>query len=322
MAKNTPRRKKLMKKYKSFEEFFSSYQKLIREEINKRIKDEDMRYALNGGKLLRPSILMLSFVACNGKNFERAIESAVGIELAHSASLIHDDIMDNDKERRGRPAFHVKKGVGKAILIGHKMINEAFRISLKHGKKNAQIFLDSWNEAVTGQILDIDVTAKIRELIKRKNIGEIIREYFNIINLKTASLFSVACRAGAIEADAPEDLIENMAKYGREVGIAYQLADDLVDMLNGKLDDSIMLAVAKYREHIGKEGADNLTDIFKSIDREFLKNMYIEEIKKHIEKAQSIISSEKRINPDFAKILKEAPVYIVNKMLESVEVVV
>jgi len=312
----------LAEKYKNFEEFFSSYQKLIREEIDKRIKDEDMRYALNGGKLLRPSILMLSFIACNGKNFERAMESAIGIELAHSASLIHDDIMDNDKERRGKPAFHVKKGIGKAILIGHKMINEAFRISLKHGKKNAQIFLDSWNEAVTGQILDIDVTARIKELIKNKNIEEIIREYFNIINLKTASLFSVACRAGAIEADAPEDLIENMAKYGREVGIAYQLADDLVDMLSGKLDDSIMLAVARFKEHVGDADTNDLTDLFKNIDKEFLKSMYIEEIKKHIEKAQSIVSSEKRINPVFAKILKEAPVYIVNKMLESVGVVI
>ncbi|KAA0008350.1 MAG: polyprenyl synthetase family protein [Thermoplasmata archaeon] len=312
----------MAEKYKNFEEFFSSYQKLIREEIDKRIKDEDMRYALNGGKLLRPSILMLSFIACNGKNFERAMESAIGIELAHSASLIHDDIMDNDKERRGKPAFHVKKGIGKAILIGHKMINEAFRISLKHGKKNAQIFLDSWNEAVTGQILDIDVTARIKELIKNKNIEEIIREYFNIINLKTASLFSVACRAGAIEADAPEDLIENMAKYGREVGIAYQLADDLVDMLSGKLDDSIMLAVARFKEHVGDADTNDLTDLFKNIDKEFLKSMYIEEIKKHIEKAQSIVSSEKRINPVFAKILKEAPVYIVNKMLESVGVVI
>ena len=202
------------------------------------------------------------------------------------------------------------------------MINEAFRISLKHGKKNAQIFLDSWNEAVTGQILDIDVTARIKELIKNKNIEEIIREYFNIINLKTASLFSVACRAGAIEADAPEDLIENMAKYGREVGIAYQLADDLVDMLSGKLDDSIMLAVARFKEHVGDADTNDLTDLFKNIDKEFLKSMYIEEIKKHIEKAQSIVSSEKRVNPDFAKILKEAPVYIVNKMLESVGVVI
>lgn len=310
----------MTKKYRSFEEFFSSYQKLIREEINRRIKDEDMKYALDGGKLLRPSILMLSFVACNGKNFKRAMESAIGIELAHSASLIHDDIMDNDTERRGKPAFHVKKGIGKAILTGHKMINEAFRISLRHGKKNAQIFLDSWNEAVTGQILDIDITAKIKEFIKGKNLEEIVKEYFNIINLKTASLFSVACRAGAIEAKAPDDLIENMAKYGREVGIAYQLADDLVDMLNGKLDDSIMLAVARIKGEV-KE-IDDLKDLLKSVDRDLIKNLYVKEIKMHIEKAQKIVSSEKRINPDYVEILKEAPVYIVNKMLESVGVVI
>jgi len=314
--------KKLVERYKNFEEFFSSYQKIIRKEIEKRIKDEDMRYALNGGKLLRPTILMLSFIACNGKNFERAMESAIGIELAHSASLLHDDIMDGDKERRGKPAFHVKKGIGKAILTGHKMINEAFRISLKHGMKNAQIFLDSWSEAVNGQILDIDMAARIKELAKNKNIEEIIRQYFNIINLKTASLFSVACRAGAIEADAPEDLIENMAEYGREVGIAYQLADDLVDMLSGKLDDSIMLAVAKYKEYTGDKDSDDIVDILKNLDKDFLKRMYIEEIKKHIERSQSIVSSEKRINPDFAKILKEAPVYIVNKMLKSVGVVI
>jgi len=136
--------------HQTFVQFFEWVREEVKREIDRRIKDENIKYALEGGKMLRPALLLLSFKACNGseENYYRALESAVGVELAHSASLIHDDIMDNDVERRGKPALHVKTGIGPAILIGHKMISMAFQISLNHGMRDAQIFLDAWNDTL------------------------------------------------------------------------------------------------------------------------------------------------------------------------------
>lgn len=310
-----------------FEEFFKKVQKEIRDRIEQSIKDENIKYALEGGKLLRPVMLILSFKACNGKNYERALESAIGIELAHTASLVHDDIIDDDKRRRGKPALHIKKGLGIAILTGHKMINEAFRIALKHGKKNAFIFLNTWNETLEGELKDISLTSRLLEHIEKGNLRKLINEYFKVIDLKTASLFSAACKAGAIEADAPQKLVDLLAKYGRSVGISYQLADDLVDIINGKFDEGLILPLVKiYGRNkevvkIIRENQDLPLDFL--IEREDdLKWIYLEEIRKHVEGAESLASSEMIEDGPFKDMLVEAPRYVVNKMLEEVGVVV
>lgn len=311
----------MAKIYKNFEVYFKSCQLEVRREIERRIKDKEIREILDGGKLLRPCMLILSFLACRGKNYEKAIESAIGVELAHTASLIHDDIMDNDRIRRGKPAVHVEKGIGKAILLGHKMINEAFRISLRHGINNAFIFLDTWNETLNGQIKDIEMISQLEKIFrKNKDLGKMIREYFDIIDHKTASLFSAACRAGAIEAEAPQDLIEKLAKYGREVGIAYQLADDLVDIMNGKLEEGIVLAVAKIEKD--EKLSDDIRKFIEELDREKLIEIYIAEIKERIEKARDAISSDSRIDKNYKEILYDAPRYIVNEMLKSIGLVI
>ncbi|HEB37641.1 MAG TPA: hypothetical protein ENI14_03155, partial [Thermoplasmatales archaeon] len=266
----------------------------------------------------------LSFKACDGKNYRRALESAVGIELAHSASLVHDDIIDEDNERRGKPSLHVKKGLGVAILTGHRMINEAFRIALKHGKRNAFIFLDTWNETLEGELKDVEITSKLIEYIKRGDLRKLYNEYFKVIDLKTASLFSAACRAGAIEANAPEDLIEILAKYGKEVGISYQLADDLVDIISGKFDEGLVLPLVRLYK--GKESeiakiveGNNKILLNLIINRkEDLKEIYLKEIRRHVKNAERLASSEKIKDSLFKDMLREAPRYIVNKMLENV----
>ncbi|MCD6222467.1 MAG: polyprenyl synthetase family protein [Thermoplasmata archaeon] len=313
----------------TFPEFFEWAQREVSKEIEKRIKDENIKYALEGGKRLRPAMLLLSFKACNGsdENYFKALESAVGVELAHSASLIHDDIMDNDVERRGRPALHVKIGIGPAILIGHKMISMAFQISLNHGMRDAQIFLDAWNDTLVGQLKDIDFTAHLEEIMKGESPEKLIREYFRIIEMKTASLFATACRAGAIEAGADDELIEAMREYGREVGIAYQLADDFVDLMEGKLEEGIILPVIKIYGSVDEEILKKLEEgdllneaIKKHIDG--LKEIYKEEIRKHIERAREIASSEIIPDSEYKELLKEAPQYIVNAMMKNIGVTI
>lgn len=313
-------------KTEGFDEFFKEMQKEIRKEIERSIKDENVRYALHGGKLLRPVMLMLSFKACDGKDHNRALESALGIELAHSASLVHDDITDGDKERRGRPSLYVEKGIGVAIMTGHKMINHAFRIALKHGKKNAKIFLDTWNETLEGELKDIDLSSKLLEHLKEGNVTNLVKDYFDTIKMKTASLFSAACRAGAMEAKAPKELVELLARYGREVGISYQLADDLVDILNGRFDHGLILPMVKlYGKKDGETvnivemGHDSISKIIKERGDD-LKSIYLEEIEKHVLEAIKLASSDLIKESNYKDMLKEVPKYIVNKMLEEVGV--
>lgn len=313
----------------TFTDFFQLAQEEVKKEIEKRVQDEDMRYALAGGKMLRPTMLLLSFRACNGENerYPRALESAVGVELAHSASLIHDDIMDKDVERRGKPALHVKKGIGAAILTGHKMINMAFRISLSHSREDAEIFLDTWNETLVGQLKDIDFTAHLEHIIRGESPENLIREYFRIIRMKTASLFATACRAGAIEAEASDELRMHMKEYGKEVGVAYQLADDFVDLIEGKMEEGIILPIIKVYGKVDDTIIQKIEDgnlIREALKKNgsSLKEIYIGEIRKHVSKAKELASSPLIENSIYKELLKEAPGYIVNAMTKSIKVII
>jgi len=145
--------------------------------------------------------------------------------------------------------------------------------------------------------------------------------------MKTASLFATACRAGAIEAEADDELIEMMREYGREVGIAYQLADDFVDLMEGKLEEGIILPVIKIYGSVDEEILKKLEEgdllneaIKKHIDG--LKEIYKEEIRKHIERAREIASSEIIPDSEYKELLKEAPQYIVNAMMKNIGVTI
>jgi len=290
-----------IEKLLTFQEFVAHVQDEVQREINEKIKDKDIRYALEGGKMLRPVMLILSFRACNGGDdrYDKALESALGIELAHSASLVHDDIMDGDTTRRGKPSLYVKNGIGSAILTGHRMISKAFRISVEHGLENAMIFLDTWDETLIGQTEDIDLNAHLENILNGGNSSELlIKEYFNVIEMKTASLFATACRAGAIEAKAPPEIISLLAEYGRNVGLAYQLADDLVDIAEGRLEEGIIMPLLNvYGKNINKEIIEMLKDGRISIEDELrkrgtnLQDVYKNGIVKYVRKSQEMANS-------------------------------
>ena len=321
-----------IEKLLTFQEFVAHVQDEVQREINEKIKDKDIRYALEGGKMLRPVMLILSFRACNGGDdrYEKALESALGIELAHSASLVHDDIMDGDTTRRGKPSLYVKNGIGSAILTGHRMISKAFRISVEHGLENAMIFLDTWDKTLIGQTEDIDLNAHLENILNGGNSSELlIKEYFNVIEMKTASLFATACRAGAIEAKAPPEIITLMAEYGRNVRHAYQLADDLVDIAEGRLEEGIIMPLLNvYGKNINKEIIEMLKDGRISIEDELrkrgtnLQDVYKNGIVKYVRKAQEMANSPLIPDSIYKPLLHEAPAYITNKMAEKVGVTI
>ena len=298
--------------------------------IESMIDNKKIVKILTAGKRLRPLVAKLSFKVCTGGKetpyqYQRFIESTVAIELAHTASLVHDDIIDKDKERRGKPAFHIKEGIPKALLIGHQMLSTGFNIALSHGKKIAKLYIDTWDEVLNGELkeVDYDGTTIQNGTDELTSKSKIFKEYYKIINMKTASLFSSACKAGAIEAEASGEILDILAKYGREIGLAYQLADDLVDLENGEMIDSVIIPLLTRLEN---KKVDNNSLKIKSIRAKIEKNstkikqLYIDEIKRHVKKAEYYSRSEMIPISPYKDLLTNAPSYISNRMLKEIKI--
>ena len=317
----------------TLERFFEETREDLEKKIVSIVKDSEIVSILQKGKRLRPLLQQLCFKVCTGGRetpyqYHRSIEGSVAIELAHTASLVHDDIIDGDKTRRGRPAFHVKRGVPKALLIGHRMLSTGFNIALSHGEKIAKLYVDTWDEVLNGELEEVDYNAS--DVDENNGFGissksKIFKEYYKIINMKTASLFSSACKAGAIEAEATGDILDILADYGREIGLAYQLADDLVDLDRGEMIDSVIIPLLTRLEN---KTFDSNSFKVKSIQKKLLKNsdkikeLYIEEIKRHLKRAENLSNSDIIPPSEYKDLLRSAPSYIINRMLLEIHITV
>jgi octaprenyl-diphosphate synthase len=191
--------------------------------ISGRSDGEVLKKMLSSGKKLRPVLSVLSFKACGGRaeDYPKALDVSAAVELGHSASLCHDDIVDRDLTRRGHRAIWVEEGIPEALIAGHRAVSLAFIISLAHGTEIAQTFLRAWDLALRGGELEAQA---------RRNGTINPGEYFEILRCKTASLFAAATKAGAQVAGAPPGLQKVMEEYGNAVGVTYQLADDLSEL--------------------------------------------------------------------------------------------
>jgi geranylgeranyl pyrophosphate synthase len=319
-------------KYKllSLQEVVESSADDIDKKISEIIADKDILQILDGGKRLRPIIACISFKACTqgketSRHYQKALEGIVTVELAHAASLVHDDIIDKDMTRRGKPAFYVQNGVPHALLTGHKILSLGFGIALKHGSEFAKLYVDSWNKIVNGEIDETNFNKNgLDSFNESHSKSQIFKVYNRIINLKTAVLFSSACNAGAIEANMPLEIQKVLADYGQEIGIAYQLADDLVDLeKNGEMIDSVVVPL------LNKLDAKNLRlgyikkrKIKKKLSRNKskIRQFYFEEIQKHVRKAEEIIKSDLIPYSTYKDILHDIPAYVINSMLKEINV--
>ncbi len=313
----------------TLEKFFYQTKKDVEKKIENVVREKKIVEILKNGKRLRPLLAQLSFKVCTGGKetpyqYDKSLEGTVTIELAHTASLVHDDIIDEDKERRGKPAFYTQEGIPNALLIGHKMLAEGFNIALSHGDKIAKLYVDTWYEVLNGQLEEVKYN---KEEIKNGTKGitkksKIFKFYNEIIEKKTASLFASSCRAGAIEADASGEILEILYDYGLEIGLAYQLADDLVDLENGELIDSVIIPLLTRLEN-KKVNNESLTiSVIKrklARNEDKIKNLYLQEIKKHVKKAEKLSKSDIIPESSFKKLLHDAPSYVINKMLKEID---
>ena len=173
-----------------------------------------------GGKRIRPMLLLLSAKLLNYHG-RGAVRLGAVVEIIHTATLVHDDIIDEAQTRRGRPAANTQWGNSKCVLAGDWLYMQAFKIAVQ--ERNFRI-LDTLIE-LTQQMVE-------GELLQMEKLGQLIAldEHFDLIYRKTACLFSVCMRLGAILGGATPEQEENLAQYGRDLGMAFQIVDDVLDL--------------------------------------------------------------------------------------------
>jgi geranylgeranyl pyrophosphate synthase len=302
----------------------------VEAKIAQIITDDNIKGILRGGKRLRPLLASISFKACTGGKdsndlYQRFLEGAVAIELAHGASLVHDDIIDGDLSRRGEPAFYILKGIDNAILIGHKMLVIGFSIAINHGEKIAKLYVDAWSETLNGQLNEVNFNSQDIQTSDITLDSRFFQIYSRIIDMKTATLFSAACKAAAYWANSSDAIARVLGDYGREVGFAYQLADDLVDLEKGEMIDSVVIPLlTRLEKRSSKNGLVRAKAIRKKIQRNSsaIKKLYLEEITKHVAKAQELCASPLIPRNEYSTFLHDAPIFSINKMLEEITVTI
>jgi len=300
----------------------------VEKKIDDVITDPNILSILKGGKRLRTLLASISFKTCTGGHespalYQRFLEGAVAIELAHGASLVHDDIIDGDLTRRGEAAFYIKTGIDNAILIGHKMLVVGFNLALSHGEKIAKLYVDAWSGTLDGQLDEINFNSKDLQDINITADSKFFHVYSRIIDLKTATLFASACKAAAYWANASEEIAAVLSDYGREVGFAYQLADDLVDLEKGEMIDSVVIPLlTRLEKRSVKNGTMKTKAIRKKIQKNSseIKKLYLEEITKHVNNAQTIAKSPVLPDNQYRTFLFDAPIYSINKMLKEITI--
>jgi len=173
-----------------------------------------------GGKRIRPALLLLSAKLFDYQG-RGAVRLGAVVEIIHTATLVHDDIIDEAKTRRGRPAANTQWGNSKCVLAGDWLYMQAFKIAVQ--ERNFRI-LDTLIE-LTQQMVE-------GELLQTETLGKAISqdEYFDLIYRKTACLFSVCMRLGAILGEATPEQEQGLAKYGHDLGMAFQIVDDVLDL--------------------------------------------------------------------------------------------
>ena len=211
-------------------EVYSNYIEKIDSALNKELElysesefCEPLKYALDGGKRIRPIILLLAAESV-GKIDENVYAGACAIELLHTESVIHDDIIDNETQRRHKDPFHIKYGYNTSVLTGDFVLGLILNISSR--LDNARVTKDLATAAMLmseGEVLE----GKLEE-----SEDVTFEDYVKVMDYKTATAFEMAAKLGAIIGGGNEEEILGLAEYGKNIGIAYQIKDDLMDWKN------------------------------------------------------------------------------------------
>jgi octaprenyl-diphosphate synthase len=191
-------------------------------------------YAVEGGKRIRPLILLLAAESL-GCTDDKLLDAAVAVELLHSESMIHDDIIDEDVSRRGKMTFHVRYGYSASLLTADFVFAMILAIAARYkDRRVAETLSGAALSMAEGEYSELTIDPKIYKIT--------LDEYIRILSEKTATLFEASGKLGAVIAGGSEKEVEALTSYGKFVGIAYQLRDDMLDWRSG---DKFMLGLFK-----------------------------------------------------------------------------
>lgn len=258
------------------------------------------------GKRIRPLLVLLSTKAVGGK-FEKSYNAAVAMELLHNFTLVHDDIMDNADKRRGRLTLHKKYDENTAILVGDSLLSVAYEYILKDCNGNAKGIINSFTngliEVCEGQSLDTDFE-------KRYSVS--IDEYILMIKKKTASMIKICCEIGATLGGGNEEEVKAISNYGLNLGIAFQIQDDLLDIsaeeaaLGKRIGGDLLEGKKTYLflKALEKSGGEDRKTLMKIIENKGIKINQINRYKKLYEKLNVIEDAKNAINLYTKKALK------------------
>jgi octaprenyl-diphosphate synthase len=277
-----------------FGQYLSKIEDALRRELDLYSWSEfyaPLRYACEGGKRVRPLILLLATESIRSKSkatinldeTDDALVAACAIELLHTESVIHDDIIDEENLRRGKPSFHVKYGYNSSILTADFVLGIILSIGSK--MHNPRVSCELSKAAIKmseGEMMEIRLAqeAKIEE-----------DDYIKVLEHKTASLFEASAKIGAILADGIEDEIHTMAAYGSLLGIAYQIHDDLMDWNN---EDRIFNLLVKKNDQ-SREFVERMEGLYLSYStkaKNELRKINDSTAKRHLEHLTELASIE------------------------------
>ncbi|HEV2073329.1 MAG TPA: polyprenyl synthetase family protein [Thermomicrobiales bacterium] len=217
-----------------------------------------------GGKRLRPLLLLLATRSFSAPG-EHAIIAAAGVELLHTASLIHDDNIDRAALRRGNPTLNTELSSGAVILIGDYLFAQSAILAAATGvPRVVMIFATSLADICDGQL---------RETLEAHDLGQTRESYEQRIYGKTAALFAGAAEMGAVIGEAPEYAIQELRRFGTELGMAFQIVDDILDLrertdtIGKPAGNDIRQGVVTLPVMMFAEGLSSETDTRRTIER-------------------------------------------------------
>jgi octaprenyl-diphosphate synthase len=240
-----------------FSEYISKIDDALRLELDSYSWSEfhaPLRYASDGGKRIRPLILVLSSEFISGREpSPDSYLAASAIELLHTESIIHDDIIDEENLRRGKPSFHVKYGYNSSILTADFVLGVILNIGSK--LRDPRIINELAIAATRmseGEMMEI-------KLNKSTDITE--DDYIKVLEFKTASLFEASAMIGSLLGNGSQEQVRTMASFGRLLGIAYQIHDDLIDWNN---ENRLFNILVKKYEGKAKEFVGSMDRLYRT----------------------------------------------------------
>ena len=248
----------------------------------------------SGGKKIRPLLTLCSAKLCGYEKGSRDVNLAACVELIHNATLLHDDVIDNSSLRRGIKTSNTIWGNQSSILVGDYLLSRCFEMMVEDGSPEILKLLSSTSSKIAqGEVLQLEYKGEI----------DILEEiYFNIINSKTASLFAAAARVGACITNKNKKEKDALESYGRNLGLAFQIADDALDYYSTKIT---------FGKEIGKdfyEGKVTLPIIFlcqkaNTEEKIFLKKIFKKKnrSKQEFSETQNLIKKHNSIDSCFKR---------------------